>query len=807
MAASTDGGSGRSAPIARRIALARWAILWERLLLRLWRAAALLALVSGLTLLGLWSWLPGLLHLALLAAFLLVLAAVAVRDLRGLAWPGEAEARRRLELASGVRHRPLLALDDRQAGNLRDAASRALFEAHRRRMADSVRRPRIGRPRSRVAAADGMALRAVAGLILVAGTIAGWSDARAHLTAAFDPDFARGFGAAPPVAELTLWITPPAHTGVPPLWLDGGGGEPDSRASRAVTVPAGSALFAQMRGGAGEPLLLVDGEPTPFRPAGTGSFEIDHVLDAGGRLAVMQSGREVAAWALQVVPDRAPTVALAEAPRETSRTGLRIDAVARDDYGLKDVVGRFTLVERPREPPLEVLLPIPHPGVRESALPAFFDLMSHPWAGMEVAMRLTARDMIDQTAVTEPAVLTLPERYFHHPAAREIVDRRKAFVRDPATAPAAARALLGLSREPEAFLDDPTVYLALVVAARRLAAADAVEDGAGIVGLMWDTAIAIEEGPLAFAEQRVRDLQRRLLEALAEGVDEREVDRLLEALRQAMEVYMRALSNRLRADPGELFDPTDALKAIGSRDLTDLVDRIRDLVRTGSRDQAQALLTRLREIMENITVGNLADLTGSVSAQAAEVMHTVRQLMTGQQALLDETFRMLRDRPGGAPDNRARHEAQLGLRGALRDMMSRMGEFGFDLSRDFERADRSMTRSARQLGANRPARAIDHQTAAIDRLRAGAEDLMEQLMERAGEEAGGAGINYFAAPRDPMGRNIGGGGAADTSDIGLPDRGALMKAREILEELYRRSSEQHRSVDEQRYLHRLLRRF
>ena len=61
MAASTGGGSGRSASIVRRIAPARLAILWERLLLRLWRAAALLA------------------------AFLLVLAAVAVRDLRGLA--------------------------------------------------------------------------------------------------------------------------------------------------------------------------------------------------------------------------------------------------------------------------------------------------------------------------------------------------------------------------------------------------------------------------------------------------------------------------------------------------------------------------------------------------------------------------------------------------------------------------------------------------------------------------------------------------------------------------------------------------
>ena len=130
-----------------------------------------------------------------------------------------------------------------------------------------------------------------------------------------------------------------------------------------------------------------------------------------------------------------------------------------------------------------------------------------------------------------------------------------------------------------------------------------------VTRLMWETALSVEEGPLAFAEQRVRELQQRILQALAEGAPDAEIERLLAELRNAMDDYMRALSNRLRSDPGELFDPTEALKAVGSRELTDLVDRISELLRTGSREHAQSLLTRLQEIMENISVGNLSDLT------------------------------------------------------------------------------------------------------------------------------------------------------------------------------------------------------
>lgn len=791
--------------LSRRLVLARLAIFCEDLLVRLWRAGAVAAVFLGLTLLGFWLLLPGIVHAALLAAFALVLLWFLVRDLRGLAWPLPAAGLRRLEIESGFDHRPLLALDDPFAGDPGDAESRALFEAHRARMRARLRALRVGWPRSGVARADRFALRALGVLVLAAGLIAGWQDARAHLAAAMAPDFSRGLTGTDPVGEVTLWITPPAYTGKPPIWLD-----PATAAEvdRPIAIPAGSELVAQVRGGTRPPEVVVDEAVTPFQDAGPGSYQVATILTDGARLAIRQSGQELAAWPIAVATDALPSVALTGPPQETLRTGLRLDVEASDDYGIESVVGVIRLVERPDDPPLRLLVPIPHSGITATSGPSFHSFMAHPWAGMDVTLELIATDVAGQEGRSDPVTFQMPERFFMHPVAREIADRRKDLVRDPMAGPSVAGVLAALAQDPEAFLDDTSVYLGLNIAAHRLVSGDpASPDRQEVADLMWDMAIEIEEGPLAFAERRVQEIQERLLEALSEGAGDQEIEQLIDELRQAMDDYMRALSNRLRTDPGELFDPTDAIKAVGSRELTDLVEQIRDLVRTGSREQAQILLNRLQEIMENISVGNLSDLTGAMSPEAMEVLQSIRQLMVGQQNLLDETFRLLREAGEEDPESQVQFQTQEQLRGALEDLMARMASFGFGVSREFDRAERSMTRSARQLEANRPGQAVDHETAAVDQLRAGTDELMQDLIEQSGEDGAEGGRNFLAAPRDPMGRTLGGAAGDPNSQVQLPESGALMRAREILDELYKRAGEQGRTADEQQYLQRLLRRF
>src|SRR5271155_5903656 len=166
----TDRSSLTNGRFAMRLPLARFALLWERVWPPCWPPLAALGVFLALGLFDVLPGLPGLLHAAVLiglgAAFAIGLAAAFGKSVI----PDAFSARRRIEQASGLQHRPLQALADRPSGRL-DAASAGLWEAHRRRMEAATRRLRIGLPRAGFAARDPWGLRAVLAILLLLGAI------------------------------------------------------------------------------------------------------------------------------------------------------------------------------------------------------------------------------------------------------------------------------------------------------------------------------------------------------------------------------------------------------------------------------------------------------------------------------------------------------------------------------------------------------------------------------------------------------------------------------------------------------------
>ena len=162
-------------------------------------------------------------------AFLLALAAA----FRGVALPDRAAARRRIERASGLPHRPLQALADRPSVPL-DPQAAQLWQAHQRRMAAAARRLRIGLPVAGLAARDPWGLRAVLAMLLLLGAVDAGGDWRDRLLRAVTPSLDGG----PPAvaASLDIWVTPPEYTGLPPQFL-----RPENR--QTIPVPTGSKLL------------------------------------------------------------------------------------------------------------------------------------------------------------------------------------------------------------------------------------------------------------------------------------------------------------------------------------------------------------------------------------------------------------------------------------------------------------------------------------------------------------------------------------------------------------------------------------
>jgi len=813
-----------------RLKLARAALFWEKLWPAAWPALGIAGVFLVLGLFDALPLLPSPVHAAVLALLLLAFAAAVAVAVRSVVWPERGAARRRIEQASGLAHRPLQALADAPSTVL-DPAAETLWEAHRARMAAAARRLRAGWPAAGIARRDPWGLRALlVALLLFAGIDAG-ADWRDRLARAVTPNVETG--AAAVATTLDIWVTPPDYTGLPPQFLNPANGD-------IVKIPTGSKVLAQVHGGGTAPHLTIDRKSQVFETIDKSNYRAAATLTAGTELSVSQSGSMLGKWPIEIIPDHPPQIAFAKPPQGTPRAALRLDYRAGDDYGVESVKA---VIRRDGGKPDETItldLPLPGLHLKDAKDTSYHDLSPHPWAGLPVEIRLVATDALGQTGQSEPVQMVLPERTFRIPIARAIIDQRKELAKDPNSHDVVAEVLGDLNKRPALYRDDAAVYLALHVAQDRLRQAGDPQTIAQMEQLLWDTALHIEEGNMSLAERDLRRLEQQLQDALARNAPDAEVERLMRELQQALNQYMQALAQELQQHPNERTDPIDPSQVITGRDLQRMLDRARELARNGMRDQARELLSQLQNMLENLRMARPGEMQQQGTNQAQQMMRNLHELMQRQQQLLDRSFRAQRQgqqgqrgqpgqpgqqgqqgqQPGDQQDGGADMSDAAGQQEALRrmlgEMMRRLGDGSGDIPAPFARAERSMRGAAEALKRGQPGQAIGPQTDALDQLQQAAREFAQRMQQRLGPGIGRSGEGEVGATdrpprdqieRDPFGRPTSNDGFYDQGDVKIPEQSTLQKSREILDELRRRAGERFRPEIELDYIERLLKRF
>ncbi|MDW4499045.1 TIGR02302 family protein [Sulfitobacter sp. D35] len=305
-------------------------------------------------------------------------------------------------------------------------------------------------------------------------------------------------------------------------------------------------------------------------------------------------------------------------------------------------------------------------------------------------------------------------------------------------------------------------------------------------------------------------------------------------------------------------------------DLQRMMDRIQELMEQGRMAEAQQALQELQQMLENMRMAQGQQGQGGENP-GQQAMEGLAETLREQQGLSDQAFRDLQEQfnpganQGQSQGNEGRnggqgrgqsHEGQQGEgeRGngpgdpqvpqngqqgggnqqaenggldegsiadrqqALRDELGRQqqnlpgaGTPEGDAARDaLDRAGRAMDDAEDALRRDDLAGAIDDQSRAMDALRDGMQALGEMMAEQQRQQQPGQGTepsDRAANSRDPLGRESGNSGVnGDQSPLALNDD-AYGRARELLDEIRRRSGQTERSEQERDYLKRLLDRF
>jgi uncharacterized protein (TIGR02302 family) len=745
---------GRTPPgLFRRRAAARAALWFEQIWVAVWPSLGVLGGLLVLALLDAPALLPPWPRLALpVLTGLLALALLAWR-LRRIARPTADSVDRRLERASGLLHRPLSALQDQPAGATPEAAS--IWAVHQARLQAQVRRLRVGRPRPGLAARDHRALRGLLLVGLVASVGIAGAEAPRRLLGVFAPGIPAG--PATPGAVVQAWVTPPAYTGLPPIFL-----QPDAT---PAPIPVGAHLTVSVTGSPEAPAMALNDVATEFHALDGASWQAERDLVEPGRLTVRRGLQDLATWTLTILPDRPPSIAFTEPPgaalsagRPTQQT--RLAWRTEDDYGVVGVQAELRLKDRPTAPPM--VLKAPLSGSPKQARGAIVqDLTPHPWAGLPVIGRMVARDTPGQTAASAEAVFDLPERPFQNPVAQGLIAIRKQLSRAPEERRGPAMALDAVADQPELFDNALGVVLhlravsALLQRGRGQPAVDEAQ------ARLWELALALEDGAAdrtAHALEQARQAMRDAMEAARADPQnaqaQAELQRRMEELRAAIQRHIEALAEQARREGTEMpLDPNQP--QMNARDLDRLAQAMQQAAKDGRMNDAKQQMAELEKLLEQLQNarpehGEQREQRNAERRQKGQQqMDAVQDMVKREGGLLDRSQsraeanpprhpgqppRSAPPQPGQPPGNQRGQDqkAQAAMRRALGELMQRFGDLTGQVPAPLGEADVAMRDAAQAMADGRDSAAGAAQQRAIEALQKGGRAMGQQLSRQFG---------------------------------------------------------------------------
>ena len=776
----TDAGFGPHAAerlLIRKIWLARATLAIERLAPAALPVIGLLGIYLTAAFFGLFTVMPWTVQALILAATITAMGLVLDAGLKDFSWPTVMDGERRLERDSGLAHRPISERGDRMIGH--DPMSELLWRRHQARTLP-LNRLAVAWPDAHLERRDPKNLRLFLLIALTAGWIAAGHDWRARLAGAFDS----GAG-----ATLDAWADPPPYTGMAPVYLAAGD-------KSLIAIPTGSVLNLRAHGAIRPPGVSLGGNRAPRFLGSGGEYAGQAKLTQDAHVRVRAAGHRIGNWNVHVIPDHVPVIAFTAKPVATERDAVKFAFRASDDYG----VTRAQVVIRPHDKggaPLVAELPVSG-NAKKLAQTNYLDLTAHPYAGLMVDARLEARDGAGQVGVSTIMTFQLPARVFTDPLARALIEQRQNLAtsasRDELRK--VARALAAFTIAPDRFYANKLgVYTALRAALWGVRVAQRPSDVTRIEQLLWDIAIAVEQNGLLTAANNLRALQALITQAMAAHAPQEVIDRLLERYNQVMKDYMAAMAANAPPGTDEKQGNNSNSRELHAPDLQAMMKAIQQLSAAGDREGAARMLAMLQEMLENLKVTKSAGSgQGAGDKQMNEAIQKFGDLMGKQRALMDQTMRQRQQQQqgGGGKGAEDLSRAQGALRNELSEAMRKMGA---GAGKELGKAGQEMENAMKALGQKDLSKAGQAQQNALEQLRAGADALAKQQQAGQGTDTGG---NH-----DPLGRGRAGFG----DGVKIPDASDMARARDILQELRRRSGERGRPQQELDYLDRLLKEF
>lgn len=669
--------------VKRLSRLTKWArlqLLWERFAPVLALGAAFAAGFLTLTFAGVWQFLGDPWRAIALIIALIILIRAAWKA-QAIELPTTSDAKRRVELDSGLKHRPLDKLTDRPALGGADS----VWQTHMQSVRTQADRAERSILRSVLAPLDPHYLRFILPVLLFAALLFGLGDNRERMRHAVTPSWQHGMSTK--AASFEAWIDPPAYTGRPPIYF---------QSTQFVEIPEGSTLITRVNGLKTVPRLRLGlkNKISYVRPNRLGPrlYQTRNVITQSGT-AQYRLGTTTQSWGLTVIPDRPPTLSIDEPPVADKRDRLVVTYSLSDDYGVESLELVMTRLDGKGEGN-HVTLPITARQRKADKAKVSVDLTKHIWAGRKVSAYLKAKDGYGHESVSKPAYFTIPDKIFVEPLAKAIVENRQLILEASQTeysaparlsrkdiqnfpifdqyqpryrldraAPQARRVvqlLESITDVPEGYFEDPALFMGLNFVKSQIQYSDELSDISGIPEELWKIALRAEFGTLGTALEEMREAERALREAISRRAPQRETETLFNRYNGAVDNYLEELRRKALENPQEnQGGDGEGGQGTNQDEIQALLKAIEEANKIGDIDSARRALARLAELLENLEInlqpggggGGGEPQEGELSEEEQEALEELAELLGEQRELQSDTERLERETQNNQAQN------------------------------------------------------------------------------------------------------------------------------------------------------------
>jgi hypothetical protein len=555
----------------------------------------------------------------LFAAVLLVTLLSLAYGLATARPPAQHAIDRRIEAASGLKHRPLATLEDEPEDDNPIAA--ALWQAHRNRILATLSTARIGPPAASAAFRDPWALRSLLASLLLIGLVISGPAVPTRLTGAFL------LPAWPfPGPTVTAWITPPSYTGQPPQILQPGD---------TVTALPGAKLTIITDGPRQAPPITLAGAAIASAALSDSSHRADTTLQTSGNwplggsaaLSVGPWWHRLARWTIQIVPPGAPVITITGLAISNGNH-VRLRWHITDPYGVQSV----TATIRPDNAPNALVQTFPLAANTGDAAAAL-DLSTSPFHDLPVSLILTARNLAGATtSLAWNGKLTFAGLALHDPSAIVLDHLRQTLAVDPGTIRLVATNMQRLSMAPPSHITAAAdVKLSVLTCAIWLQQTYARPALARMLALVQE----MEAGPDFAAQQAMAAADQALTQALQRGLNgqaltAQALQKLLQAMQAALSQHLSAITPSGPHQPGAQTLDTSALDRLAEKIAADEA--------AGRTEQAAQELHQLQKLLSQLAAAKpmtAAQLARAAAADAAA--QAIAQMTQGEATILDHT--------------------------------------------------------------------------------------------------------------------------------------------------------------------------